>query len=253
MSRMLLFVFFIGSVSVMELRADEPDPIRKELDRARAARAEAEAKASAALIAAFEEAIKTVAGLGDLDGVKTLQAEKKAFQEAGKIPESLKIRIAAGEYQKSIKAAQAALEKTYEQAIKDATKALKIEQAEAMRTELKALKPDVAIPEKTTPLRPGAVANKDDLRKALAGTEWHWGIEYHMKLKSDGIVAQSDWEKGGLVTRWQAIDRRTVVLFIEKGRDHNRYAILTFSEDLSEYRGFDFASKDPLPPSKRKK
>jgi hypothetical protein len=168
MNRVFFALLFAGIVSV-PLHADEPDPIRKEVDKARAARAEAEAKAAAGLNAALDEAIKTVAGLGDLDGVKTLQAEKKAFQESGKLPESLKIRIAASEYQKAIKAAQATLEKTYEQAIKDATKALKIEQAEAFRTEMKALQPS----------RTGIAGEKDDLAvkgKWVAGT---YNITYH--------------------------------------------------------------------------
>jgi hypothetical protein len=163
MTRAVFALLFAGIVSV-PLHADEPDPIRKEVDKARATRAEAEAKAAAALNAALDEAIKTVSGLGDLDGVKTLQAEKKAFQESGKIPTSVKVRIAGTEYEKTIRAAQAALEKAYEQAIKDATKALKIEEAEAFRTELKALQPS----------RTGTAGEKEDLPtvqgKWVAGT-----------------------------------------------------------------------------------
>jgi hypothetical protein len=110
--------------------ADEPDPIRAQLDRAKAARAETVAKAKATLLNSFDEAIKAVAGLGDLDGVKSLQAEKKAFEDGGKVPDSAKLRVAAGEYRRATRAAQAALEKAYEQAIKDETKALRFDQAE---------------------------------------------------------------------------------------------------------------------------
>lgn len=45
------------------------------------------------------------------------------------------------------------------------------------------------------------------------------------------------------MTRWEAIDRRTVLLYIEKGRDRDRIAILEFSESLGEFKGFDFENR----------
>lgn len=164
-------VIALSASSMVVVRADEPDSIRKELDKARALRAEADAKASAGLLAAFDEAIKTVAGLGDLDGVRRLQAEKKAFEDSGKIPDSPKMGNAAADYQKVSKAAQTALEKAYESAIKESTKALKIEQAEAMRTELKALQPNTSSSRVVFDKGEGPAAKG----KWVAGT---WNIRY---------------------------------------------------------------------------
>jgi hypothetical protein len=98
------------------------------------------------------------------------------------------------------------------------------------------------------PPRPEAVLDREDLAAFLAGTEWDWD---GLRFKADGYVAQPNWQAAGLVTRWEAVDRRTVVLVIEKGRNHNRYAVLTFFGDLGEFAGFDFHSKGRMEPKKR--
>jgi hypothetical protein len=48
-----------------------------------------------------------------------------------------------------------------------------------------------------------------------------------------------------------AIDRRTVVLIVERGRGNGRYAILEFSEKLDEYKGYGFDNAARLTTSKR--
>jgi hypothetical protein len=48
------------------------------------------------------------------------------------------------------------------------------------------------------------------------------------------------------------IDRRTVLFIIEKGRNIDRYAILTFSEDLSQYKGYNFSQTTRLSESRKK-
>jgi hypothetical protein len=131
-----LVVLLAGSAG--PIRAADTDAINAEIDKAKKARQQADVKARAALLAAFDDAIKAVAGTGDLDGVKLLQAEKKAFEASGKVPDVPRLRTAAAEYQKATRAAQAGMEKVYEQGIKDATKALNIDLAEAIRAELKA-------------------------------------------------------------------------------------------------------------------
>jgi hypothetical protein len=239
------------------LGADEPDAIRTELEKAKKVRGEADAKARAGFLAAFDDAIKTVAGLGDLDGVKALQAEKKAFEESGKLPASARVGTAGGEYQKAAKAALAALEKAYDQAIKDSTKALKIEQAEAIRAEWKENQaPNSAVlkPEKGPggPIRPAAIASKSDLKRALTGTVWDHG-DADLTLRADGHVQHAVWDRMGLVTRWEPVDRRTIVLVIEKGRDHNRCAILTFNEDLTDFTGYGFEGATKYQPGKKRR
>jgi hypothetical protein len=138
MSRLALASFFLIAACLPgTLKADDADPIRAELTKAKKAHAEADAKAKATLLAAIDEAVKAVAASGDLEGVKTIQAEKKAFEESGKVPSSVRLRAAAAEYQKATRTADTALEKAYDKAIKDATKALKIDLAEAIQGEWK--------------------------------------------------------------------------------------------------------------------
>jgi hypothetical protein len=115
--------------------AAQDDPILVALDKAKVAHGDTVAKARSALIAALDEAIKAVAESGDLDGVKALRAEAKAFEDAGKLPTAARLRTKVGEYQKATKASLTALEKAFDQAVRDSTKALKIEQAEAIRTQ----------------------------------------------------------------------------------------------------------------------
>ena len=55
----------------------------------------------------------------------------------------------------------------------------------------------------------------------------------------------------GLVTKWEVVDRRTVVILIEQGRDTNRTITITFSEDLTEFQGFLF-NGTRMPVQKRK-
>jgi hypothetical protein len=117
--------------------AQETDPIRAELSRAKKAHADADTKAKTSLRTSIDDAIKAVAGTGDLDAVKALQADMKAFEESGKVPDSPRLRAAATEYSRATKAAQAALEKAFDKAVKDATRSLNIDLAEAIQAEWK--------------------------------------------------------------------------------------------------------------------
>ena len=117
--------------------ADDADAIRAELTKAKKAHSDADAKAKSALLTAIDDTIKTVAGAGDLDGVKALQTSKRAFQDDGKVPDSARLRTATAEFVRATKAAQATLEKAYDKAVKDATKGLNIDLAEAIQAEWK--------------------------------------------------------------------------------------------------------------------
>jgi len=81
-----------------------------------------------------------------------------------------------------------------------------------------------------------------DLRQFLTNTCWQWdgpnGEE--VVFQPDGYVEHPGWSARGLVTRWEAIDRRTVLFTIEQGRQHDVYAILVFGEDMALYSGFNF-------------
>jgi hypothetical protein len=224
-------------------RSDEPDEVLK---KAKKSYYEATDKARATLLEGFASTIKTATASGNLDVVKALQAEKEAFESSGKLPTSARMKAAVAAYQVSLKQATTALDKAFEQAVKDFTKAGKLAQADAAQAELKEFRSRAP----AAHLKPADVTTKEDLRKYLIDTVWTW--DEGLRFKADGYVEQKQWTSAGLVTKWEAIDRRTVLLWIEKGREENRYAVLTFSEDLSELRGFDFNGKDRLPALKRK-
>jgi WD40 repeat protein len=97
----------------------------------------------------------------------------------------------------------------------------------------------------------GDVANKDDLRQALADTKWDWG-DGILELRADGSVYHPAWnEQFHLAKRWEPIDRRTVLMVVEAGRELNRYGVLEFSEDLSQFTGLDFGHYQRMPDKKR--
>jgi hypothetical protein len=101
------------------------------------------------------------------------------------------------------------------------------------------------------PQPPGGSADAAELKRAVSGTNWDWG-EGDVTFKEDGYAEHPVWNgKLGLVTKWEPIDRRTVVLHIEKGRDANRYAILKFSEDLSSFSGYSFENAARLSSKRR--
>ena len=164
------------------------------------------------------------------------------FDEAGELPKGAPAAV-----QQKPALARKALEVAYEQAVKDYIKAKMDDQAAVIETELKAMFSNKAAGAK---IRPAEVTTKEDLQKYLSGTSWSWGDNF--KFKPDGYVEVKEWDGRGLVTKWESVDRRTVVLVIEKPRDASRIAVITFSEKLTEFTGYDFDGKNRIPPSKRK-
>jgi hypothetical protein len=165
---------------------------------------------------------------------------------AGQPPKvSLPLAAARADHQKSLDKAQAAhddavraaideYKKQLTEALAAETKAGNLDAAVELRDELK--RADEAAPPRA-PTPPKAA-----LRKALVGTRWNWnGVP--MTLHADGYVRNADWEANRLVTRWEAVDRRTVVLVVEKGRARDYYAVLEVSEKLDEFGGYGFDGK----------
>jgi len=94
-------------------------------------------------------------------------------------------------------------------------------------------------PRPTPDQRLGNVANAVQLQRFLIGTKWEWGADT-LELTRDGTVREANWVSRGLVTRWEAIDRRTVLLTITSGRDDNRLALLRFDENLMHHDAISF-------------
>lgn len=356
--------------------AAEPAELLKNLEDAKSAYKGGTDSARAALLAAFDDATKTIAQTGDLDGVKTVRAERAAFEEKGTLPTSQRMRAPSNEYQRTIRHSAATMSKGYEDTIKELTKLLAIDQAEKVQAEFKefearkgaaptaaARMSDAADPierlidrvdvrsegdwQATVPVRSGQILRLraegewcmntrrrdlytygpdglrkdgtaeehgicallmarvgpriflvgkgseisidrdgvlelrsndfhlsdnsgtmsvsiyvreggkpatnpvDEFKRSITGSRWDWG-DGVLLLKPDGYVAHPLWDGMGLVTKWEAVDRRTVVFVIAGGRNVNRLAVLEFAEDMGSFSGRDFISGDKrLTPKKR--
>jgi len=103
------------------------------------------------------------------------------------------------------------------------------------------------------PPNPDGKSRSDEIEKKIKGTVWTWGEET-LQFRPDGAAINPVWTAQGLVTTWSAIDGRTVLLYIERGRGHDRYAILTFSPNMDTYSGFGFEGKgQPFPVNRQLK
>jgi hypothetical protein len=186
MSRLLPLVIALGVSGFVQ--AEEPDAIRTELNKAKQTFADTTTKAKTALLAAFDDAIKTVAAGGDLDGVKVIQNERKVFEESGKTSTTAKMGTAVGEYTRATKQARTALDKAYDQAVKEYTKALKIESAEAVRSEWKESQAPMVVakvPEKNLPPKADPVPKG----KWIAG---RWEISYTPNRSKRAYIIAAD-------------------------------------------------------------
>ena len=97
----------------------------------------------------------------------------------------------------------------------------------------------------------GASANSK-LASAIAGTTWSWDApSERITFRKDGLIGHPGWEERGLVTSWQAIDEHTVLLTIDKGRRFDRYAVLVFNADFTEYAGYNFHGAGKITPCKQ--
>ena len=222
--------------------ADDPDPVKDKLFAAKVAYDKEMQEYRKSADEWFDKREETARKDGNKKMVDQIKGERKVFDEDGELP-----KVAPAAVQQRPALAKKALEVAYEQAVKDYIKAKMDDRAAVIETELKAMFSNKAAGAK---IRPAEVTTKEDLQKYLSGTSWIWGDSF--RFKPDGHVEVKDWDSRGLVTKWEAVDRRTVVLTIEKGRDSNRIAVLTFSEKLTEFTGYDFDGKNRIPPSKRK-
>ena len=169
-------------------------------------------------------------------GINYLLKERKGFADNGVVPLLPKLLPASRDYLAGKSAADEALAAALDRA--------------GLKTEATALRPSAAAPA-AGPARAQDVQTMAHLQKFLEDTVWNWG-DGDLQLRWDGRAEHAGWNKAGLVTRWAAVDRRTVVLRVEKGRDHSVLAVLTFSDDLAGFRGLGFDGK-PLTETRTRK
>lgn len=123
--------------------AQEADPIRQNLEKARQAK---ESKIDAArekLIAAIDAKIAEIAKKGNLPDLKRVKAVKEAFLAEGKPPTDALVALASRDFVDTIKSAETDFRKALETAKTDYTKAQNIEAAEIIDEELKQTAPKV--------------------------------------------------------------------------------------------------------------
>jgi hypothetical protein len=98
---------------------------------------------------------------------------------------------------------------------------------------------------------PNTSANSK-LARVIADTTWQWdATNERITFGKDGLIRHPGWEERGVVTSWQVIDEHTVLLTIEKGRRTDRYAVLVFSADFTEYAGYNFHGAGMITPCKQ--
>src|SRR5262245_66288663 len=91
-----------------------------------------------------------------------------------------------------------------------------------------------------TPVGAPRADTKQDLQRRLTGSQWEW-TGGGLTLKHDGTAELPRSGAGELAARWEAIDRRTAVLLIERGRADDRLDVLKFSEELGVMGGSGFS------------
>ncbi|WP_206026186.1 hypothetical protein [Roseimicrobium sp. ORNL1] len=81
----------------------------------------------------------------------------------------------------------------------------------------------------------------------LAGTTWSRKPDNipnkgYVKLLASGLAKSADggWESAGLVTRWEHVGGRVVLLTIEKGRSDHLCEVWLFDPQWKSYKGFAF-------------
>jgi hypothetical protein len=82
----------------------------------------------------------------------------------------------------------------------------------------------------------------------LAGTEWTRKPENlpdvtgYLKLLASGLAKSKDgsWEARGLVTRWEHVGGRVVLLTIEQGRSDQLCEVWIFDPKWKSYKGYSF-------------
>lgn len=118
--------------------ADDTDPIRVRLDKARTAYAADLKKAREGLLAAIDREEKAVQQAADLPRLKRVRADREAFTDRGELPKTVSVNL----YLEAVAKAKEQLEAACAKARKEYTQAGKLAEAEAIDGELQRLKAD---------------------------------------------------------------------------------------------------------------
>ena len=132
----LIGVLCVLSASTV-LTAAEDDPIRAKLDAAKAESTASVEKLRTALRESLDKAEDVARAAGNKIAVDRVKAERKAFEDDGKVP----VGTSGATYERGVQAARQKLEVAYKLAVSEYVKVKKDAQAEEVESELRAAKP----------------------------------------------------------------------------------------------------------------
>lgn len=113
-------------------RADEAG---EKLDAAKTSRAQAVKSADAALVTAFDDQIKSLAGASKMEDLKAVLGQRDEFNKTHTLPSVPAMAPAVDAYRKSMKAENAKLAAAFDEAIRQRNKDMKVEDAAELRQE----------------------------------------------------------------------------------------------------------------------
>ena len=179
--------------------APAADPVKDQLDKAKAQRTDERAKARAALVQAVDAQIKAAGSAGDLDALKLLTAQKDGFVTAGVLPNLPALKDAVALYTQALRKADGGMVAAYETAIEAYTSKSKAEEAMNVRKERHALLEGTNEP--ASPDAPGLVLDraKSDYQKAVDDAKKAYVQAFDAK-----ITAATDAGNLTAVTKLQA-------------------------------------------------
>ena len=126
--------------------ANDTDGTHDALEKVKSVYAKSQEQAKTDLLAAFDRQIQEMAKKGNLESVKSLRAEEKAFAADGKLPASTAMKTAVADYEATNDKARNAMTAGFEAAIGDYTKSQQIDKANEVQNELLAFKKDAGYP-----------------------------------------------------------------------------------------------------------
>ncbi len=236
--RSTLTILLLLCLSV-SLGAQDTDAIRSKLNIAKKTfevEVEKQQKELLELLSKREEQARND---GNRRLVDLVLAERAEFETKGRLPRS----ISLANYLFKIGAAKKVLATAYDEAIRLHVRAKNDKGAAAIEAEKKEILKGLS----------SGVDTKAELAHYMEETEWAWSERSSLFFLADGVAAQPEWAKSGLATKWTAIDRRTIVLTLIKGRNNDKVCVLTFNEELTEMGGFGFEGTEFTSTMKRRK
>jgi hypothetical protein len=199
------------------------DPVKSELDSARAKYAASLDAAKTKFVAALDAKLTEVATKGDLEKTKAIKMQKEMFEKDGTLPKSPVLTQSRSDYEADVRSAKEGLIKALEGAKVAYTKAIKVKEADEIAAELKQFA--AAAPAKKSG---GRTEEKGPLARALADYDEAKKKPRETMLKTfDDTIQRINTQRTDAAARAKQVD----VLKIEKDR-FEKHALLPWSQPM---------------------